>query len=420
MKKIVFRGIFATVLLLSLIFVVVRAECNTTIPDSSSGLIEAKLTALDGVKGNSFGNSVSIYGNTAIVGDTKVNAVYVFTHSGITWTQQAKLTAPDGVEDNYFGGLVSLYGDTAVIGAEYANVVYVFTRSSTIWTQQAILTAVDSSNGNKFSVSSFSLYKDTIIIGTSGGVSRQGEAYIFTRSGTTWTQQTKLTSQNDTTDNYSFGCSVALYEDTAIVGAVSAEASYVFTRNGTTWIQQAELSAIDGIGGDCFGSSVSLFEDTVVIGAFISGGAAIPDNWAGPGGGASSGAAYIFTRSGTTWTQQIKLTQLYGIAAANLNTADLAGFLNGGFGSLVSLYGDTVIISGSASTGGSVFVFTRGGATWARQIKLTAPKVKGGDLFGTSVSIYEDKAIIGFPGNSDLQAPLFIGSAYVFDVSNKQ
>ena len=102
----------------------------------------------------------------------------------------------------------------------------------------------------------------------------QGSAYVFTRSGTTWTQQAKLTASDGAADDY-FGYSVALSGDTALVGAywddVGANydqgSAYVFTRSGTTWTQQAKLTASDGAAGDHFGHSVALSGDTALVGA---------------------------------------------------------------------------------------------------------------------------------------------------------
>jgi hypothetical protein len=282
--------------------------------------------------------------------------VYIFTRSGTTWTQQTKLTSPYNVADDSFGGSISLYGDTVVIGAINPCEAYVFTRDGTTWTQQATLSATDGQAGD------------------------------------------------------AFGCSVSLYGDSVIVGAVNANAAYIFTRDGTTWTRQTRLFTIDSnadsVFGNTFGCAVSLYKDTAVIG----------DNTAGLG----AGAAYIFTRSDTTWTQQAKLTQLYGIDKNDLSADDLAGYTNSLFGGTVSLNGNAVVISGSAEKGGEAYVFIRNGTTWNRQAKLMGPDVREGDLFGVDVSIYGNKVVIGYPGYSTLHFASITGAAYVYDVSNKK
>ena len=107
-----------------------------------------------------------------------------------------------------------------------------------------------------------------------GANADQGSAYVFTRSGTTWSQQAKLTAADGAAGDW-FGYSVAVSGDTAVVGAagddVGANAdqgsAYVFARSGTTWTQQAQLTAADGAAGDCFGRSVAVSGDTAVVGA---------------------------------------------------------------------------------------------------------------------------------------------------------
>src|SRR5262249_11932887 len=138
-----------------------------------------------------------------------------------------------------------------------------------------------------------------------GANSDQGSAYVFTRSGSTWTQQQKLTA-NDGAANDQFGSAVAVSGDTVAVGAyeddvggqADAGSAYVFVGSGTTWTQQAKLTANDGGGSNQFGSAVAVSGDTVAVGA----------NQDTVGGQVVSGSAYVFVRNGTTWTQQQKLT----------------------------------------------------------------------------------------------------------------
>ena len=113
-----------------------------------------------------------------------------------TWAQQQKLVASDGAADDNFGASVSVSGDTAVIGSERKNsnrgAAYVFVRSGGVWTQQQELTASDGAADDYFG-GSVSLSGDTAVIGAVGKNSGQGAAYMFVRSGGVWTQQQKLT-----------------------------------------------------------------------------------------------------------------------------------------------------------------------------------------------------------------------------------
>jgi len=349
---------------------------------------QAKLVAEDGVPNDYFGASVALDGNTALVGaygdDVGVNShqgsAYVFTRSGSTWTQQAKLVAGDGAITDRFGFSVTLDGDTALVGAYPDDVgaigsAYVFTHSGATWTQQAKLVAGDGAVGDAFGYS-VALNRDTALVGAYGddvgANSDQGSAYVFTRSGATWTQQAKLVAGDGAEGDY-FGTSVALDGDTTLVGATYGDVSssnqgsaYVFTRSGSAWIQQAKLTAGDAAAGDLLGRSVALDGDTALVGAYTDDVGAISDQ----------GSAYVFTHSGSTWTQQAELT------AGNGATGDRFGHSVAldGDNALVGAYGDDV---GANSDQGSAYVFTRSGATWTQQAKLVAGDGADGDFFGT-------------------------------------
>src|SRR5262249_7427443 len=148
--------------------------------------------------------------------------------------------------------------------------------------------------GDQFG-SAVSIFGDTALIGATGGDGSQGAAYVFLRTGTSWTEQQKLVVR-DATANSSFGHSVAVSADTAIVGEEDASwekgAAYVFVRSGATWTQQQKLVAGDGT-ARWFGSSVSLSDETVAVGAKLE-----------TKGSNQSVAAYVFKRSGSVWVPQ--------------------------------------------------------------------------------------------------------------------
>jgi len=335
---------------------------------------QPKLYANDAAATDAFGISVSLYDNTALIGAhldddngfTSSGSVYVFTRSGVdgTFTQQAKLHATDAAASDAFGASVSLYGDTALIGAPWVDYngrsnsgsAYVFTRSGAdgAFTQQAKIHATDAANHDNFGT--VSLYGDTALIAAHGdddNVLASGSVYVFARSGAdgTFIQQAKLHA-SDAAEYDLFGASVSLYGDTALIGAhwvknnafTHSGAVYVFTRSGVdgTFTQQAKLHANDAAAEDYFGISVSLYGDTALIGARKD-----EDN-----GLTLSGSVYVFTRSGVdgTFTQQSKLF------ASDSAAGDQFGFS-------VSLYGDTALIGAnndddnSLSDSGSVYVF---------------------------------------------------------------
>ncbi|WP_282416490.1 hypothetical protein [Polyangium sp. 15x6] len=360
--------------------------------DPLIGVQQAKLVASDHKPNDFFsyfGSSVALFGDTAIVGADADDAygkdsgsAYVFVRSGATWTQQAKLVASDGATEHRFGASVTLSGDTAIVGAPSASAAYVFVRSGATWTQQAKLVGASLVGGFGNSVA---LSGDTALVGAWADDTQApsaGSAYVFVRSGATWTQQAKLLASDGTAVDY-FGLSVALSGDTALVGAphdddqgTDSGSAYVFVRSGATWTQQAKVLASDGAGADYFGYSVALSGDTALVGAYND-----ADK------GTSSGSVYAFERSGATWTQQTKLLASDGAEGDYFgHSVALSGDT-----ALVGAYGDDDKGSGA----GAAYVFVRSGATWTQQTKLLASDGASYDNFGTSVALSGSTALVG-------------------------
>ena len=242
-----------------------------------------------------------------------------------------------------------------------------------------------------------------------------GAAYVFTRSGSTWTEQQKLLA-SDPANSDLLGYSVALSADgnTALIGAVLEDtspnsdngAAYVFTRTAGVWTQQQKLLASDAASNEEFGISVALSADgnTALIGADKEDTSPNTNN----------GATYVFTRSGSTWTQQQKL--LASDAASNDN-----------FGKSVALSadGDTALISAENedtspnTNNGAVYIFTRSGTTWTEQQKLLASDAAGGDGFGDSVALSADgnTALIGAAAE-DTSPNTNNGAVYIYALGN--
>ena len=371
---------------------------------------QAKLLAADGELGELFGYSVSVSGDTAVVGAYRdddmgnfAGAAYVFLRSGGIWTQQAKLLAADGAADDMFGYSVSVSGDTAVVGAHgdddkgtASGSAYVFLQSGGVWTQEAKLVPGDGAPQDFFG-QAVSVSGDTAVVGAYGDDdkgSQSGSAYVFLRSGGIWTQQAKLLASDGAASNWFGRSAVSVSGDTAVVGAwgdddlgtVSGSA-YAFVRSGGTWTQQAKLLASDGAYDDRFGTSVSVSGDTAVVGAFT-------DDL-----GNGSGSAYVFVRSGGNWTQHAKLLAADGAAG------DLLGWS-------VSVSGDTAVVGAiydddMGLESGSAYVFLRSGANWTQQAKLVAADGAAGHNFAWSVSVSGDTAVIGALFDN-------YGSAYAF------
>ncbi len=375
-----------------------------------------KNNASDAAEFDYFSSSVSISGDYAIVGayqdddnGSGSGSAYIFNRAGNTWTQQAKLTASDGAASDNFGWSVSISGDYAIVGA-YGNddnglgsgSAYIFNRVGTTWTQQAKLTASDGAAADQFGFS-VSISGDYAIVGAylnDDNGSNSGSAYIFNRSGSLWSIQAKLTASDGAADDF-FGYKVSISGDDAIVGAYENDdngsrsgSAYIFNRSGSTWTQQAKLTASDAAEADEFGVSVSISGDYAIVGAYVD-----DDD------GSGSGSAYIFNRSGSIWTQQAKLTALDGAAF------DF-------FGVSVSISGDYAIVGAYGnddygSSSGSAYIFNRVGTIWTQQAKLTASDGAAFDNFGWSVAISSDYVIVGAPDNDGNGSNS--GSVYFFE-----
>lgn len=370
---------------------------------------QTKLLANDGTAGDRLGQAVAIQGDTAVVGafeddanGARSGSVYIFIRSGSSWTQQAKLTASDAAEGSKFGFAVALDGDTVVIGAPGdsgdSGAVYVFTRSGATWSQQSKITA-SSPIINLWFGQSVAVNGDTAVIGEPlryNGAIVSGVAYIFTRSGAVWSERATLTSADGAAGDR-FGNTAAMSGNTVIVGAqwdnVGANnnqgSAYVFTGSGASWTQQARLISSDGAASDYFGNSVAISGDTAVIGAVNN-----------DVNGSDSGAAYLFTRSGTTWSQLSRL---------DINDAVVDDWVGGS----VAIDGDTAIISANGNgSSGAAYVFTRSGTTWSQQSRISSDGATLGDNFGVPVAIDGDTAVIGAYDDNDNGVDS--GAAYVF------
>ena len=388
---------------------------------------EKHLFASDGGPNGHFGISVTVSGATALVGAPgydmaaaeNVGSVYVFVRSGTTWSQQAQLFASDAAAGDLFGISVALDRDTAVIGAigddtaggNNAGSAYVFVRTGTTWTEQAHLFASGGDTDDSFG-GSVDLDGETALVGanfsdtTSGPV---GSAYVFVRDGTTWTEQARLLASDGALIDL-FGHSVALAGDTALVGAfldgtptaVGIGSAYIFVRNGTTWTEQAHVFASDGEEGDNFGVSVALDEETALIGAQLDDTAA----------GERAGSAYVFVRTGDTWTEQ---TRLVASAGEPFDSFGVSVGLSGD----VALVGAIIRDPNPESGPGSAYVFSRHGTTWVEQAHIVASDGEPGDSFGADVAIAEGIALVG-AWTDDTAAGTDAGSAYVFVIAERE
>ena len=385
---------------------------------------QQKLIASDAEGDASLGEgaTISADGNYAVVGSfyhtTARGKAYVYLRTGNTWAQQATLEPTGGNEGQataYFGQSVALdaTGTRVIVGARYGETgtgvsnynqgtAYIFKRTGTSWAQETFIQASDKATQDQFGVNvDINGDGDYVAVGSykadHSSISDAGAAYVFTRSGTTWSQQAKLVASNAATEDF-FGESITISKDNNYIavgapghdnggGLTGAGAVYVFTRSGSTWSQQAYLQHSDKVYGDegGRGHSVHLSDD----GEYL-----IYGTYRKPYASAN-GAAYIFLRTGTSWAQQAKLV-----------SSDLANNDQFGYACRLTGGGDRAIIGapqeGDTGTAlnGAVYVFSRSGTNWSQTKKLIASDKATYDKLGISV------------GTSDTAGHIVAGAPY--------
>jgi trimeric autotransporter adhesin len=431
-----------------------------------------------GINGNQ--NDRSVYSS---------GAVYVFTRRGNAVAQQAYIKASNPGDGANFGSSVALSrdGNTLAVAAYYeasnatgingnqadrsipeAGAVYIFTRTGSTWSQQAYIKASNTGNaaagdnfaeGDQFGYSiALSDDGNTLAVGAIGedsnatgingnqddnSANQSGAVYMFTRTGGTWAQQAYIKSTM-TRPNVLFGYSVGVSENgnTLAVGEYDADrgkgALYVYVRTNGLWADQARIQASNAENGDSLGYSLAISDD----GNTIASGAADEDcltPGVNPPGcdkdqpmDNSSGAAYVFVRNGTTWTQQAFLK------SSNPAKQDW-------FGVRIAISGDgnTVAVAApnedSSSKGingkqddntapeaGAVYYYTRTGTTWVQQAYVKASNTRAGDEFGSSLALSgdgrtllvgargDDSGAKGINGNQADSSMRDAGAGYLF------
>jgi len=375
----------------------------------SEGIWTQQGTKLVGVSDTTFprqGNAVSISGDgiTAITGGySEMGPAWAWTKNGGTWIQQGdKLVASGGSGIKTFQGCsvaISADGDTAIVGGLFDNsgvgAVWVWTRSGVVWTQQGPK-LVGSTPFPGFGYQGYSVAisadGNTALVGgpTDGSNPNQvGAAWVWTRSGGVWTQQGPMLVGSGGLGLSRQGYSVALSADgnTAMIGAPldnnDAGAAWVWTRSGGVWTQQGNklvgTGVVTCVGAKCRagagqGSSVALSADgnTAIVGG--------PGDNQSPSTGFSLGAAWVWTRSGGVWRQQGE--KLVGSGSTDLTS----GATNQGTSVSLSADGNTALIGGPNGAG-AAWLWTRSGSRWTEQARLSQLNVLGQ---GDSVSLSAD------------------------------
>jgi len=374
---------------------------------------EIQLLASDGEDGDHFG-TVALGPDVAAIGassdDHAKGSVYLFGEAGGAWIEQDKLAASDGAPDDNFGSSISLSGGRIVVGAwldddlgSQSGSVYVYEPDAQSPTGfgEVKLHASDGGPDQWFGMS-VATSGNRIAVGAQGdddGGYAAGAAYVFRLEAGAWVQEAKLLSADLQAFDI-FGASVAITSRRVAVGALGAQsggvrtgAVYVFRQRSGGWVEEAKLVAGDPDELDFLGTSVAITRD----GRRVVAGAAGDD-----GSAPEAGAAYVFRRDGTTWSQEAKLS------GVDTRAFDL-------FGTSVAIIGRQCAVGAPYNQSqGAAYVFRLGAAGWSQLARIEASDETVIDEFGASVAQSGQTLLVGAPLHAHEFGP---GAAYVYDTS---
>jgi hypothetical protein len=369
--------------------------------------------------GTNFGSALAISEDTTAISSNL--GTYIYTRRGGGWEFTQKLgllTENGGATSINPNSAIAFSGNMMIVGAQSARInnvngrgaVLVYTRNNNgVWVEQQRLLAADGA-ANDFFGSSLAATGNTLVVGANndaiGSNAGQGSAYVFTFNGTSWSEQQKLIASNGAA-NDRFGSKTAISGETIVVGAPiktvgsnsGQGAAYVFVRNGSSWSEQARLQPSDGGSDYLFGTGVAIEADTIVVGANQATGA-----------GAFQGAAYVFTRVGTIWTERQKLF-------------DASGKVGDNFGIDVAISGDRLYVGASGvdflpnwEAMGAVYVYGRNNQSWRRLGKLYPFDTDHNKQMGYRVAI--SGGYLATTAIAETNYGVFnSGAGYVFDLS---
>lgn len=343
-------------------------------------------------------SGVSIDGDVAIVGTGVINdntplsgAAIIYRHVNDEWALEASLYPADVEYLDAFALSVSISGDTAIVGAYREDVgvvnngsAYVFRRVNDVWEQEAKLIASDAATNDYFGIS-VSISGDTAVVGAYGDDTWAGAAYVFTRMGETWTEEAKLRG-SDTGVSDLFGASVSIDGDVIAVGAygdnsfspnVDHGSAYVFRRSNGVWTEESKLLTPPGRLRKAYGFAISIHGDTIVVGA-------PPEQFT-----SAQGSAYAFRRVGGQWQFDASFP-----ASENGTTTR--------YGAAVQVRGDVAIVgapesSSSFRDASRAFMYHRYDGAWheTRRVRQLGSGNLLMDGFGAAVAMNADSAIVG-------------------------
>jgi len=373
-------------------------------PVSNTTSTSSWFTSNDNAVGDFFGVPMSMSGNTVVIGHPHDShdaswsgSAYVFVKDGSGWVQQQKLLPTTPKNDQVFGLSVSIDGDTIVVGCPgegdatmpFAGAAYVFVRDGSNWVlQQKLLSQSRLAGGFGGAVA---ISGNSIVVTASGDGDDNflpGTASVFTRDQNgVWSFQQKVRASDQIRDQM-YGGSVAISGDTVLVGSeylapnhgASIGAVYVYERVGTVWTERNKLTSSTWRGGYEFGRYLAIDGNIAVIGAYHE-----------EHGSNTRGSVYVFVRDKGEWTQQQKLFVKEELAEPDF------------FGVSVAIHGSTIIAgnSGADEQRGAAYIFTADDKlNWSQQTKLVAGDGLIEEHFGTAVATNGSEVLVSATGKN--------------------
>ena len=388
-----------------------------------------KAVASDREERAEFGYDVSVSGDYALVGSPKNESgggAYLFKRTNGNWAFYQKLVSSDLAPGDSFGNSVCISGEYALVGAQGKSgggAAYIFRlEGDGVWRQQQKLAPSDRSYfGTSVSLSGdYALIGDRLNLYDASGGNQKGDAgsaYIYKLTDDTWTFQQKLVA-SDRANFDNFGTCVSLKGEYALIGAygkAGGGAAYIFKRNGDTWAQHQKLLSSDLANNDNFGISVSLNDDYAFVGAPSE-----DEDASGANTRSSAGSVYVFGLNSGTWVQQQKLV------ASDRDAGDRFGFnvaLDGGYAVIMADHEKEDTSGGNTlNQAGSAYVFRRNGSTWTQMQKIVASDRATNDQFGCGRAISNGDIVVGARTSSlDASGDNYLGgagSAYIYRITS--
>lgn len=422
-SKSLIRKVFIIVVLLILGMAIQNAAVGQVALPRALALAQT-IPAHEAEADSYFGQVMAVDGDTAVIAAPRLDsvegdqtgAVYVYVNNGDEWEFQQKLSPSDPGADDNFGASIAIDGDTVVVGAPIKNAnmgaVYVYTRTGTTWTQQTILNNGADASENDLFGSALALEGTTLAVGApreGSGIFPQGAVYVYEGSGASWAFDQKLTITDGIAGDF-FGASLALDGTRLLIGSpfqstsfddTFVGAAYVFTLSAGDWGQTGKLTAQDGVREDYFGWSVDLEANTALVGAPQSIGIdGFPNEL--PGGG----KAYAFTYNGSTWAQQAS-----ALTASDAGTDERFGWqviLNGNTAHISDDGADERVDMEDRADVGAVYSFSSNGTAWMQAAKLSPDAQFIDKEFGGSIALVGGSLLVSAPGTANDAGEVYV------------